>query len=220
MISCYQLTVPGTERSGPLFEEVSFEIDEGEWVEFVGPAASGKSALYAVLALEARPLDGRLVIAGRNLDRLDKLGLMELRRKLGTCREDVELLEDRSVVENLVVPLVVRGKASRASDAADRLLDRAGIASLRDIPVNELSAGERRLIGILRAVIGRPRAVLIDGGLGLLDDKLLEASVEALHRSHEQGSAVYLFGRQPAQRAPDARKLYHLDRGTLHREES
>lgn len=219
MISCYQLTVPGTERAGPLFDDVSFEIEEGEWVEFVGPAASGKTALYAILSLEARPRDGRLVIAGRNLARLDGAGLVELRREMGTCREDVELLEDRSVVENLVVPLVVRGKASRASDAAERLIDRAGIESLRDVPVGELSSGERRLVGLLRAVIGRPRAVLVDGGLDILDGQLLEAAVEALHRSHEQGSAVYLFGRQPTERAPADRRLYHLDRGTLRREE-
>jgi ABC-type lipoprotein export system ATPase subunit len=219
MISCYQLTVPGTERTGPLFEDVSFEVEEGEWVEFVGPAASGKTALYRVLGLEARPLGGRLVIGGRNLARLDEAGLVELRREMGTCREDVELLEDRSVIENLVVPLVVRGKASRASDAADRLLDRAGIASLRDIPVGELSAGERRLVGLLRAAIGRPRAILIDGGLGRLDGQLLEAATEALVRSHQQGSAVYLFGRHPTERAPEDRRLLYLDRGTLHREE-
>lgn len=219
MISCYQLTVPGTERNGPLFEDVSFEIDEGEWVEFVGPAASGKTALYAVLALEARPREGRLVVAGRNLARLDESGLVELRREIGTCREDVELLEDRSVVENLVVPLVVRGKSSRASDAAERLLDRAGIASLRDVSVGELSSGERRLVGVLRAVIGRPRLILIDGGVGRLDGRLLEAALEALHRSHEQGSAVYLFGRRPTDRAPGERRLYQLDRGTLRREE-
>ncbi len=219
MISCYQLTVPGTERSGPVFDEVSFEIDEGEWVEFVGPSGAGKSVLYAILALEARPDQGRLVVAGRNLSRLDERGLVELRREIGSCRETVDLLNRRTVVENLVVPLVVRDKAVRAMDAAKRLLDRANLADLRDAAAAGLARGERRLVGVLRATIGRPRAILVDGGLEGLEGEQFEAAAEALRRSHEQGSAVYLFSRNPTECAPDERTVFRLGGATVQRGE-
>ena len=210
MINCYHLTVPGTERTGPLLDDVSFEIDEGEWVEFVGPSGSGKSLLHSVLALESKPTDGRLVIAGRNLARLDGRGLVELRREFGSCRQTEQLLEPRTVVENLVVPLVVRGKTTQASSTADRLLERAGLEQLRDVPVAELSAGHRRMVALLRAVMGRPRAILVDGGFEGLGDDLREAAKAAVHRSHDQGSAVVLFGRQASEDAPTDRTLHRL----------
>jgi len=220
MISCYQLTIPGTDSTGPLLDDVSFEIDDGEWVEFLGPSAAGKTLLYSVLALETKPTDGRLVIAGRNLDRLDGRGLVELRRELGSCRQEVELLESRTVVENLVVPLVVRGKTTRASSAADRVLERADLEDLRDIRVAELSAGHRRAVAILRAVMGRPRAILVDGALERLGGALYEAVNAAIHRSYDQGSAVLLFGRHSTDDGPSERRLYRLDGGRLEERES
>lgn len=215
MISCYHLTVPGAERTGPILDDVSFEIEEGEWVEFVGPSAAGKSVLYSVLALETRPTDGRLVVAGRNLSRVDGEGLVELRREFGSCRQSPELLDDRTVVENLVVPLVVRGKTTQASSAADRLLERADLAHLRETRVAELSDGHRRIVAILRALMGRPRAVFIDGGFEVLSDSLLESAKAAVHRSHDQGSAIVLFGRRCTEAAPADRAIYRLDGGSL-----
>ncbi|MFB6371840.1 MAG: ATP-binding cassette domain-containing protein [Bradymonadaceae bacterium] len=215
MISCYDLTIPGAEATGPLLEEVSFEIGDAEWVEFVGPSGAGKSILYAVLALEARPSEGRLVVAGRNLSRVDESGLVELRREFGSCRQSPDLLESRTVVENLVVPLVVRGKTTQASSAADRVLERVDLAEMRDVPVARLSTGHRRAVALLRATMGRPRAIVIDGTLEGLDHKLFEAARAALHRSHDQGSAIVLFGREPSENAPVDRCVYRLEGGTL-----
>lgn len=197
MISCYHLTVPDRHGGDPIFDDVGFEVGDGEWVEFVGPSGSGKSLLFAILGLERRPTNGKVVVAGRNLDRMDDSGLASLRQDLGTCRQQVALLGERTVIENLVLPLVVRGETNRAAQVAERLLETVGWSDWRDRPAGSLSAGRQRAVGILRAVIGAPRIVAVDGSLDSLPKPERRASLRLLRDAHARGSAILLFGRKP-----------------------
>lgn len=215
MISCYHLTIDGVARETPLLDDVTVELDDGDWTEFVGPTGAGKSLLYSVFALELRPTDARLIVAGRNLQKLDAQGFAQLRRQIGTCRQVPEFLEERSVIENLVLPLVVRGETNRAAEVGERLLETAGCFELRDRPVCDLSAGQRRLIGMLRAAIGTPRGVFVDGGLDGLTGDSEAAARRALRDANEEGSTVVLFGREPSNvQATDA-EMYRVEAGQV-----
>lgn len=220
MISCYHLTVPDPHGDTPIFDDVGFEVDDGEWVEIVGPSGAGKSLLYAILALERRPRRGKVVVAGRNLDRMDRAGLAALRQDLGTCRQRVALLEERTVIENLVLPLVVRGETNRAAQVAERLLETVGWSHLRDRPAGSLSVGRQRAVGILRAVIGAPRIVAVDGSLDTLQKPERDASLRLLRDAHARGSAILLFGQNSTGVSDKETTEFRLEGGELKAKES
>lgn len=198
MIACYELTVTTPGSEGRLFDGASFEIEEGEWGEIVGPAGTGKSLLCHLVALEYRPVEGRLVVAGRNLGRADSTELVELRRQIGCVRQQPEFLEDRSVLENVVAPLVIRGDTSGAREKATRSLDRAGLTDRAEVSARDLSVGERRLLAVLRATIGAPKIVVSDGALEALSGREYEAAERVLTRAYESGRTILVFGRRPS----------------------
>lgn len=219
MFSCYGISVPLPGSDEPLLDEVSLEIDDGEWAEVVGPAGSGKSILYSLMTLEDRPPEGRLVIGGRNLDRLGRQGCAELRRRFGTCRQEPELLEERTAAENLALPLVVRGDSDRAGELIDDALAAGELEDQRDVEARNLSAGERKLLGILRATVGEPEAVVVDGGLSSLDRAQRRRAGEVLSVLHGRGTTVVLFGREPSGAGPEENPSYVLEGGRIERME-
>jgi len=196
MIACYQLTVSHPSDRGFLFEDGSFEVQRGEWAEVVGPAGSGKSVLYSMAALERRPLEGRIVVGGRDLERVGAGDLAEMRRSMGCCGQPPEFLEERSVLENVTAPLVVRGESADARKRGEELLERAGLAGRSESPVGELAESERRLLGVLRAVVGEPDLVLVDGALEFLSGAHREEAAARLTEAHGRGATVVAFGRR------------------------
>ncbi|MBA2664856.1 MAG: ATP-binding cassette domain-containing protein [Bradymonadaceae bacterium] len=197
-----------------LFEDASFEIEAASWTELIGPAGCGKSLLFSVLSLRASPHQGQIIIAGRNLDRLKGSAYAGLRRRIGSCSQSLELLERRTVIENLVLPLVVRGEASRGAEEAERMLDALQLRALRDVAVGQLGSNEQRAVGIMRALIGRPALIIVDAGLDGLEDSLARGFAGLLNASRAQGSTVILLASQRCTFAPDgARHLVIRDAG-------
>lgn len=195
MISCYHLTVGHPRRDGALLDDISFDIPEGSWVDITGEPHSGKSVLFSLLSLRGRPAQGTLIVAGRNIGRLARRKLERLRRDIGSCAQSVRLLPDRTVTENLLLPLVARQRTNEAAESVARVLAQLDFEDVRDLEVSALTSSERRVLGIARAMIGEPSLILIDGGLDDLDRvwrKRVRAALRALHR---QGHTVVLFGR-------------------------
>lgn len=217
MFACFDLTVPHPRGEGFLFDGWSLELDDGAWVDVVGEPGTGKSVLFAILTLERRPRRGRLVVGGRNLDRIDDGGLDELRRKFGTCRQPIELLDGRTVLENVLLPLIVRGSVDGARDVAASHLESVGLADLAEVRVDELSAHERRSVAVARATVGTPSVVAIDepalGGAG----RLAGVSERALDEAHDAGATILTFGcRAPSYSPSEARRL-ELERPKVER---
>ncbi len=195
MISCYHLTVSHPGRERPLLDDASIEIDKGAFVEIVGPSGAGKSVLFSLLSLRRAPTGARCIIAGRNLDRLGEAGLAELRRGVGSCAQRPDLLEERSVLENLILPLVARGEHDGALDRVNDLIEGSRLEALCDVPAAGLSDSEVKLAGIYRALVGSPELVLIDGGVEGLAD-LAEDALSALRRAYDIGSTIVLTSRE------------------------
>lgn len=208
MFACFDLTVPRPRGDGRLFDGWNVEIDDGEWIDVVGDSGSGKSILFAILTLERRPEEGRLVVQGRNLERIDEADLDELRRQFGTCRQPVELLEDRTVLENVLLPLVVRGEVDGARELADSHLESVGLAELADARVANLSSNERRGVAVARATVGSPAVVAVDEPAVGREGRLAGISKRALGGVHEEGATVLTFGcRRPEYSPSEARRL-------------
>lgn len=207
MIACYDLTLSCPRGDGCLFDGVDFEIDDGEWVEFVGGPGTGKSVLFSILGGRARPTSGRLIAAGRNVDRLAGADWARMRREIGQCAQRPSLLEDRTVLENLLVPEMARGRTDGARGRAETWLSAVGAAGLADRRVRTLADHERTLVGGLRAGVGAPQLMLFDAtfdGAGPWHAPLLERLVQA----RDAGRTIVIFGRTSTDAAPPgAREL-------------
>lgn len=194
MISCYHLTVPHPRHDGPLLDDLNFEIEQGAVAQIVGPSGVGKSVLFSIASLRRASRTARLVVAGRNLDRLDDSAVAKLRRNVGSCAQDPQLIEERSVIENLALPLIARGEKAGAYDRVVESVQGTPIEPLLEVAAGRIAQTERRLVGIWRALIGEPDFVVIDGALEELG-ALQETAVEALSAAQRRETTVLVFGR-------------------------
>lgn len=150
--------------------QVSITVAKGEMVLLTGHSGAGKTTLLRLAAAIERPTAGTIIIGGQNLSRLGNRGIPYLRRNLGLVFQDHKLLHDRSVFENVVLPLRVTGFAAR--EAASRVraaLDRVGLLARERANPVALSGGEQQRVCIARAIVHRPAILLADEPTGNLD---------------------------------------------------
>ena len=171
---------------------VSFEMDSGEMAFLTGHSGAGKSTLLKLLMLIERPTAGNLLINGKNLNRLAKSRIPFYRRQLGVVFQNHQLLFDRSVFENVALPLQVSGyspgEIGRRVRAA---LDSVGLLDREKQSPIELSGGEQQRVGIARAVVHKPKILLADEPTGNLDPQL-SAEIMALFRRFQDVGVTVL----------------------------
>jgi ABC-type ATPase involved in cell division len=214
MISCYHLTVPRPGAQSLLLDDVSVEVARGDFVQITGASGAGKSVLFSILSLRRRVADARCIIAGRNLDRLDEAGMADLRRTIGSRSQRPVLLEQRSVLENLILPLVARGEHDGALERVEELIADSRLEQLAQARAGRLSEAERNLLGLFRALVGSPALVLVDGGLEGLGDLAGDAR-RALKQAHASGSTIVATARRPAALEDCCTVLMELSDGML-----
>ncbi len=153
--------------------EVSLEIENGEMVFLTGHSGAGKSTLLKLIILMERPTQGQLFVDGRNLGQARVSEIPALRRQIGVVLQNPHLLPDRSVHENVALPLLVADQPVRSVDRRVRAaLDLVGLEPLAQRMPVSLSAGEQQRVSIARAVVNRPRILLADEPTGNLDAEL------------------------------------------------
>lgn len=153
--------------------EVTVEIDRDELVFLTGHSGAGKSTLLRLIMLMERPSRGRVTVAGRDLAAVGRRGIPAHRRDIGVVFQNHQLLFDRSVYDNVALPLVIAGYDHREVGRRVRAaLDKVGLLNReRALPVT-LSGGEQQRVGIARAVVGKPAILLADEPTGNLDPAL------------------------------------------------
>ncbi len=171
---------------------VSLEIPEGQALAVVGPSGSGKSTLLSLLGLLDRPTGGMYRLGGADVTELSEAQRAETRRdRIGFVFQRYNLLDELTVAQNVGLPLIYRGwSAARRRDAAQRAIDRVGLAGKELLRPSQLSGGEQQRVAIARAVVGRPQVILCDEPTGNLDsntgrlvmDLLLEVHRDAADR--------------------------------------
>jgi cell division transport system ATP-binding protein len=153
--------------------EVSFEIGSDELVFLTGHSGAGKSTLLRLIMLMERPTRGRVEVAGTDLAKLRRGAVARHRQSIGVVFQDHRLLFDRSVYDNVALPLLIGGFDHRDIDRrVGAALDKVGLRGREHSMPRGLSGGEQQRVGIARAVVGRPRILLADEPTGNLDPGL------------------------------------------------
>ena len=171
-----------------VLRDVTLSIADGEFVTIVGPSGSGKSTLLHILGLLDEPSAGSYTLGGTPVHELDGKARTALQREtIGIVFQAYHLLDDLTVAENIETPLLyqkVPGSERKARVA--ELLDRFGIVAKKDLFPNQLSGGQQQLVGVARALAGRPRLLLADEPTGNLHSSQGGAVMEAFREIHER----------------------------------
>ena len=174
-------------------DRVSLSLARGEMAFLTGHSGAGKSTLMKLIGLIERPTRGRVVINGTDLARVSRRQVPRYRQRVGLIFQNHNLLFDRTVFDNVALPLVIRGQAHRDITRRVRAaLDTVGLLSHeKKFPIT-LSGGEQQRVGIARAVVARPHLLLADEPTGNLDPELSADIMRLFTRLNETGTSVMI----------------------------
>jgi len=193
--------------------DVTVDIDRGEYISISGPSGCGKSTFLSILALLDAPTRGRYWFNGRRMDQLTPAEKARIRNvDVGLIFQSFNLIGDMSVYENVEYPLTLRGvDAAERKRRVETALERVGLAARAKQRPGSLSGGHQQLVAIARAIAGRPPIVLADEPTGNLDSKSGEAVMQMLEELHADGATICLATHNPDYIARTARRIYLFD---------
>ena len=196
--------------------EVSFSVAQGEMLFVTGHSGAGKSTLLKLIHLSERPSRGAVLINERNLNKVRGRGVALQRRKVGIVFQDHRLLTDRSVFENVAMPLVIAGVPRAEIDKRVRVvLEKVGLGARERATPLELSSGEQQRVGIARAVVGRPALLVADEPTGNLDPQLAAEVMQLFAALPAAGTSVLVASHDLALVKRMRQRVLVLDHGRL-----
>lgn len=173
--------------------DISLSIEKGEFVFVVGQTGSGKTTLFRLLICDIIPTKGTIVVGEFNVTKLPHAKISHLRKKIGVVFQDLKLLMDRTIFENVLLPLDVAGvKSQDAKKRVEEILSQVGISVHRDKFPIQLSGGERQRAAIARALVFAPDILLADEPTGNLDPKTSKEIMKLLKEINEKGTTVVM----------------------------
>lgn len=172
---------------------VNFSMEKGEMVFLTGHSGAGKSTLLKLIALLERPTSGQLTMNGLRLNQLKKRDVAVHRSQLGITFQSPHLLNDRSVFDNVAMPLQIQGMASpMIVKRVHAALDMVGLLSKEKMLPVHLSGGEQQRVGIARAVVHKPALLLADEPTGNLDPKLSAEIMLIFEQFNQVGVSIMI----------------------------
>lgn len=175
----------------PALNDVSLNIEEGEFVFVVGDSGSGKSTLIKLLLKELEPTEGTITINGRKLNKIRRRQIPKFRRNIGVVFQDFRLLKDRNIYDNVAFAQKVIGESNRSiKKNVPKLLSMVGLAAKYRSYPRQLSGGEQQRVAIVRALINKPKILLADEPTGNLDANNAWEIMKLMEEINEQGTTV------------------------------
>lgn len=175
----------------PALNDVSLNIEEGEFVFVVGDSGSGKSTLIKLLLKELEPTEGTITINGRKLNKIRRRQIPKFRRNIGVVFQDFRLLKDRNIYDNVAFAQKVIGESNCSiKKNVPKLLSMVGLAAKYRSYPRQLSGGEQQRVAIARALINKPKILLADEPTGNLDANNAWEIMKLMEEINEQGTTV------------------------------
>jgi cell division transport system ATP-binding protein len=200
----------------PALEDVSFSVEPGEFVVLTGPSGAGKTTILRLIWMGDLPSRGRVEVAGYSSDRMRPADFPALRRKIGVVFQDFKLLPDRTVFDNVALPLQVAGTSTRAvRKRVFSLLGEMGLSHRRLSMPHELSGGEQQRVAVARAMVAHPSVLLADEPTGNLDPVVSRRVIELLVEINRSGTAVLMATHDPRQIPPRLARLIFIEQGRI-----
>ncbi|TVR29752.1 MAG: cell division ATP-binding protein FtsE [Nitriliruptor sp.] len=201
--------------------DVSLEINKGEFVFIVGPSGSGKSTFMKLLTREQLVDSGELWVAGKDLNAIRSWKIPALRRDIGYVFQDFKLLPNKSVRENVAFALEVIGKSRREIDIrVPEVLELVGIEEKADAMPHELSGGQQQRVSVARAFVNSPRILLCDEPTGNLDPSTSVGIMKLLDRINRTGATVVMATHDQHIVDSMRRRVVELENGVVVRDQS
>jgi len=215
MIKLNQLTkIYRTEEiESTALNEVSFEINQGEFVSVMGPSGCGKSTLLNILGMLDKPESGSYEFLGKEVSKLNERGRAEVRKKnIGFIFQNFNLIDELTVFENIELPLIYNNVSS--SDRKKRvgeIIEKLGITHRSSHFPQQLSGGQQQRVAVARALITKPALILADEPTGNLDSSHGNEVMELLCELHEEGTTIVMVTHSPHDASYSQRTINLLD---------
>lgn len=200
--------------------DVSLVVDKGEFVFLVGPTGSGKTTILRLIIRDILPTEGKIIVNDFDVVNIPKSNLPALRKKVGVIFQDLKLLFDRTVSENVVLPLEVAGKKTEeAVKLVDDVLEQVGLLDHKDKFPVQLSGGELQRVAIARALILSPEIILADEPTGNLDNDTSWEIINILTDINKKGTTILMTTHNEDVIKTLGKRVVHVDRGQIVKDE-
>ena len=200
-------------------KNIDFGLEAGQMAFITGHSGAGKSTLLKLITLIEKPTRGTLSINGRELTKLPRWRIPYFRREIGVVFQDYKLLFDRTVFDNVALPLVVSGVDSHELGRRVRAaLDKVGLLHKERVLPITLSGGEQQRVGIARAIVNKPPVLLADEPTGNLDAALAEEIMELFLDFNDHGVTVLIVSHDLDLVAQTGKRVLELRQGELVRD--
>jgi cell division transport system ATP-binding protein len=205
----------------PALDDVTVEVEKGEFAFLIGPSGSGKSTFLRLLLREEVPSKGDVYVADLNVSKLSQRRIPQLRQRVGCVFQDFRLLTNKTVTENVAFALEVIGKPRHTiRKVVPEVLELVGLEGKADRMPHELSGGEQQRVAIARAFVNRPLVLLADEPTGNLDRDISHDIMLLLERINRTGTTVLMATHDHAIVDSMRRRVVELNLGQVVRDEA
>ena len=220
MISLDKVTKKYKGAPRPALDEISLEVDKGEFVFLVGASGSGKSSLMRMILREDIPTSGSIHVLGENLIGIPNRRVPHFRRNLGVVFQDFRLLPNKTAAQNVAFSLEVIGKSKGfITEAVPDVLRMVGLEEKANSLPSELSGGEQQRVALARAIVNKPAILLADEPTGNLDPNTSEGIMALLERINLGGTTILMATHDVAIVDQMRKRIVQLEKGHIIRDQ-
>lgn len=207
-------------KTSRALEDVSFAIEEGEFVSIVGQSGAGKTTLLKLLLLEEKPTSGSIFLDSLDINQLKRSELHKLRKKIGVVFQDYRLLPTKTAYENIAFAMQAAGRTdSEIEEDVPQVLEVVDLVGKSSHFPSELSGGERQRVAIARAIVNRPDVIIADEPTGNLDPINVSEIIELIKKINDLGTTVILTTHNKDVINTLGRRVITLEKGRILRDD-